>query len=66
MLRIHNMENELTYIGEKMRVRIKRCEVCASKLDKDSNCTWEGCPKCPNYKVEVKDEAKPKAKTTNS
>lgn len=49
-----------------MRVRIKRCEVCASKLDKDGNCTWEGCPKCPKYKAEVKDEAKPKAKTTNS
>ena len=59
------MENELTYIGEKMRVRVKRCEVCASKL-KDGNCTWEGCPKCPKYQSEVKDEAKPKAKTTNS
>ena len=43
--------------------RVKRCNVCASKLDKDGNCTWEGCPK---YKTEVKDEAKPKAKTTNS
>nr|DAJ39643.1 MAG TPA: DNA-directed RNA polymerase [Caudoviricetes sp.] len=49
-----------------MRVRIKRCEVCASKLDKDGNCTWSECPKCPKYKVEVKDEANPKAKTTNS
>lgn len=48
-----------------MRVRVKRCEVCASKL-KDGNCTWEGCPKCPEYKIEVKDEAKPKAKTANS
>ena len=66
MLRIHNMENELTYIGEKMRVRVKRCNVCASKLDKDGNCTWSECPKCPKYKVEVKDEAKPKAKTANS
>lgn len=66
MLRIHNMENELTYIGEKMKVRIKRCEVCASRLDKDNNCTWSECPKCPKYKTEVKDEAKPKAKTTNS
>ena len=65
MLRIHNMENELTNIGEKMRTRIKRCDVCASKL-KDGSCTWEGCPKCPKYKAEVKDEAKPKAKTTNS
>lgn len=45
-----------------MRVRVKRCEVCASKL-KDGNCTWSECPK---YKAGVKDEAKPKAKTTNS
>ena len=59
MLRIHNMENELTYIGEKMRVRIKRCEVCASKL-KDGNCTWDGCPKSPNYKA--KEQEKPKDK----
>ena len=49
-----------------MRVRIKRCEVCASKLDKDGNCTWSECPKCPKYKVEVKDETNPKTKTTNS
>ena len=35
-----------------MRVRIKRCEVCASKLDKDGKCTWEGCPKSPKYKEE--------------
>nr|DAS16534.1 MAG TPA: RRN7 Zinc-finger of RNA-polymerase I-specific TFIIB, Rrn7 [Caudoviricetes sp.] len=48
-----------------MRVRVKRCEVCASKL-KDGNCTWSECPKCPKYKAGVKDEAKPKAKTTNS
>ena len=60
MLRIHNMENELTYIGEKMRIRIKRCEICASKLDKDSNCTWGGCPKCPKYKE--KEQEKPKDK----
>lgn len=46
-----------------MRVRIKRCRICASRLDKDGNCTWSECPK---YKVEIKDEAKPKAKTTNS
>lgn len=60
MLRIHNMENELTYIGEKMRIRVKRCEVCASKLDKDDNCTWGGCPKCPKYKA--KEQEKPKDK----
>ena len=33
-----------------MRVRVKRCEVCASKLDKNGDCTWEGCPKSPKYK----------------
>ena len=49
-----------------MRTRVKRCNVCASKLDKNDSCTWEGCPKCPKYKVEVKDETNPKAKTTNS
>ena len=40
-----------------MRVRIKRCEVCASKLDKDGNCTWSECPK---YKA--KEQEKPKDK----
>ena len=49
-----------------MRIRIKRCNICASKIDKEGNCTWDGCPKCPKYQSEVKDEAKPKAKTTNS
>ena len=49
-----------------MKKKTKRCEICSSKLDKQGNCTWEGCPKCPNYKAEVKNEAKPKAKTTNS
>ena len=49
-----------------MRVRIKRCKICASRLDKDCNCPWEGCPASPKYQSEVKDEAKPKAKTTNS
>ena len=45
-----------------MRVRIKRCEVCASKLDKNGACTWSECPKCPKYKIGVKDEAKSKDK----
>lgn len=48
-----------------MRTRVKRCNVCASKL-KDGSCTWEGCPKCPKYKAEVKDETKTETKTTNS
>jgi len=43
-----------------MRVRIKRCEICASKLDKDGACTWSECPKCPNYKA--KEQEKPKGK----
>nr|DAO52304.1 MAG TPA: DNA-directed RNA polymerase [Caudoviricetes sp.] len=46
-----------------MRVRIKRCEICASKLDKDGACTWSECPKCPEYKQsEAKDNEKPKDK----
>ncbi|WP_199906080.1 hypothetical protein [Campylobacter concisus] len=43
-----------------MRIRIKRCEICASKLDKEGNCTWDGCPKSPNYKA--KEQEKPKDK----
>ncbi|WP_180995626.1 hypothetical protein [Campylobacter concisus] len=43
-----------------MRAKIKRCEICASKLDKDGNCTWSECPKCPNYKA--KEQEKPKDK----
>lgn len=43
-----------------MRARIKRCEICASKLDKDGSCTWDGCPKSPKYKE--KEQEKPKDK----
>lgn len=43
-----------------MRLKVKRCEVCASKLDKDEKCTWDGCPKYPNYKA--KEQEKPKDK----
>ena len=46
--------------------RVKRCNVCASKLDKNGNCTWSECPKCPSYKAEAKDEVKPKSETPNS
>ncbi len=46
-----------------MRVRIKRCEVCASKL-KDGSCTWNECPKCPEYKQsETKENEKPSKKS---
>lgn len=46
-----------------MRARIKRCEVCASKLNKNDDCTWEGCPKCPKYaQPEVKADEKPSKK----
>ena len=48
----------------KMRIRVKRCEVCASKLDKDGACTWEGCPKCPEYKA--KEQEKPNQKDVNA
>lgn len=43
-----------------MRIKVKRCKVCASKLDKDGACTWEGCPKSPKYKA--KEQEKPKDK----
>lgn len=39
--------------------RVKRCNVCASKLD-NGNCTWSECPKCPKYKE--KETPKPKDK----
>lgn len=38
--------------------RVKRCNVCASKLDKDGNCTWDGCPKSPKYKEKSKKNQK--------
>ena len=41
-----------------MRIRIKRCEICASKLGKDGACTWEGCPKSPKYKEKEKPKDK--------
>ena len=43
-----------------MRVKVKRCEICASKLDKDGKCTWSECPQCPTYKA--KEQEKPKDK----
>nr|DAS95290.1 MAG TPA: Ariadne-1 protein-like protein [Caudoviricetes sp.] len=49
-----------------MKKKTKRCEICSSKLDKKGECPWSGCPASPKYQSEVKDEANPKAKTTNS
>lgn len=43
-----------------MRIRVKRCEVCASRLDKNGACTWEGCPKSPKYETEAKELEQPK------
>ena len=43
-----------------MRLKVKRCEICASKLSKDGACTWSECPKCPSYKE--KEQEKPKDK----
>lgn len=43
-----------------MRVKIKRCEICASKLDKDGACTWSECPKCPKYKTKEQEKSKDK------
>lgn len=25
--------------------RVKRCDICASKLDEKGECTWSECPK---------------------
>lgn len=25
--------------------RVKRCDICASKLDEKGGCTWDECPK---------------------
>ena len=38
-----------------MKKKTKRCEICSSKLDKQGNCTWEGCPASPKYKSEDKE-----------
>ena len=47
-----------------MRIRIKRCEICASKLDKYGAFTWSECPKCPEYKQsETKENEKPSKKS---
>nr|DAO83036.1 MAG TPA: NADH-PPase NADH pyrophosphatase zinc ribbon domain [Caudoviricetes sp.] len=43
-----------------MKLKVKRCEVCASRLDKNGACTWSECPKCPAYKA--KEQEKPKDK----
>lgn len=43
-----------------MRKRVKRCEICSSKLDKNGECTWEGCPKCPKYETDSKELEQPK------
>nr|DAR75282.1 MAG TPA: Ariadne-1 protein-like protein [Caudoviricetes sp.] len=41
-----------------MRLKIKRCEVCASKIDKNGACTWSECPKFPKYKEKEKPKDK--------
>ncbi|ERJ23765.1 hypothetical protein UNSW3_1140 [Campylobacter concisus UNSW3] len=43
-----------------MRKRIKRCEICSSKLDKNGDCPWDGCPKSPKYELETKELEQPK------
>ena len=30
---------------------MKRCKVCAKKLDKKGNCTNEKCPECTRAKI---------------
>ena len=38
-----------------MKKKTKRCEICSSKLDKQGNCPWEGCPASPKYQTEEKE-----------
>lgn len=45
-----------------MKKKTKRCEICSSKLDKQGNCPWEGCPASPKYQTEEK-EMKQETKT---
>jgi len=35
-----------------MKKKAKRCEICSSKLDKQGNCPWNGCPASPKYQTE--------------
>ena len=49
-----------------MRTRVKRCNVCASKLDKQGNCPWSGCPPSPKYQEQKKNETDEKTKAANS
>ncbi|WP_180997514.1 hypothetical protein [Campylobacter concisus] len=49
-----------------MKKKTKRCEICSSKLDKQGDCPWSGCPASPKYQSKEKDEAKPKTEIPNS
>ena len=49
-----------------MKKKTKRCEICSSKLDKQGNCPWSGCPASPKYQEEKKNETDEKTNTTNS
>lgn len=43
-----------------MKNKIKRCNICSSKLDKNGECTWDGCPKSPKYETDSKELEQPK------
>ena len=45
-----------------MKKKTKRCEICSSKLDKQGNCPWNGCPASPKYKSEEKETKTQKEK----
>ena len=49
-----------------MKKKTKRCEICSSKLDKQGNCPWSGCPASPKYQEGKKNEADEKTKVANS
>ena len=43
-----------------MKKKTKRCNICSSKLDKNGDCPWSGCPKSPKYELETKELEQPK------
>ena len=45
-----------------MKKKTKRCEICSSKLDRQGNCPWSGCPASPKYKSEEKETKTQKEK----
>ena len=49
-----------------MRKKVKRCEICSSKLNKNDECPWSGCPASQKYQEEKKNETDKKTEAPNS